>query len=493
MRRIALVGSVLLAAGTLAGGVLPASGYSAAVPLASSTTIGPACANWGSQAAVALPSPRRAVGSIRGAGVVELRYRSGARWVASPLTSAMLGVPSQVDGFFGAAVAVVGVSASGCAGLVVGMPGANGGRGAVAVIPDNGNGLDLAAAAWLPTGPLALKLGDRLGAAVASGPTGCCSKGKGWTVIAAGAPGRDAAGAADAADAGAVVTWKVAWDDSETTGVPPAPLASGQPAAHVQGVAGMRGRAEARDRFGSVLADDGGTLVVGVPSEDIRSRRDAGAVARLSFTTSGAVKGNDMRWQGGGLPGTSRAGDRLGAAVLGPHIGIPGKDVRGRVDAGAILLWDSEAGKYRVITQRTRGIPGTPEKGDRFGAALAGFLQVGAPGEDIGRTVDAGSVTQVSPWSMSQSATLVVSGLAVGDRFGATVIHQADECGEDGEEMCRLTFIGAPGEDRPDAANAGRYYLLDSQASAKVALPFANGVAAGEGFGGFASLTPPPP
>lgn len=400
----------------------------------------------------------------------------------------MLGVPGQANGWFGATVAVVDVSASGCSGLAIGMPGANGGRGAVVVIPDNGEGLDAAGAVWLPTSALALKAGDRLGSAVAPGPNGCCSKGKGWTVIAAGAPGRDSGGAADT---GAVLTWKVRWDGTQTAGVKPAPLAAGQPAVHVQGVAGMRGKAESGDRFGSVLADHEGTLVVGIPSEDIGSRRDAGAVARLPFTSTGVVRSNDLRWQGSGLPGRSRAGDRLGAAVLGPHIGIPGKDVAGLRDAGVILFWDSEADKYRVISQRTRGIPGRAEKGDQFGASLAGYLQVGAPGEDIGKLVDAGSVTQVS--AGSKSRTLLVAGLGAGDRFGATVIHQADECGEQGQEVCRLTFIGAPGEDRPNAANAGRYYLLDSRASNKSALPFADGVAAGEGFGGFVSLTPPPP
>lgn len=490
------IGLALLTAGALFGNALAGGGLApseAAPPPAAvgqpaqAGPVGPTCAAWGTGAAVALPSPRRAVGSVRGAGVLVLRYRSGSRWVSRTLTSQMLGRSPQTDGSFGTSVSVIHPSASGCAGLVIGMPGADGGRGAVVVIPDNGRGLDTARAAWLPTQRLALEPGDRLGSAVAPGRDACCTDGMGWSVIAAGVPGRDAPGARDA---GAIVTWRVGWAEATSARAPA--LAPGEPAVHVQGSRGIRGRAEPGDRFGSVLADDDDTLVVGIPAEDVGSQRDAGAVARLTFGMTGAVTGNDLRWQGSGLPGRSRAGDRLGAAVLGPHVGIPGKDVAGRADSGAILFRDSEAGGYRMITQRTRGVPGSPERGDRFGAALAGFLQVGAPGEDVGRLANAGSVTQLSPWSMARSALLKVSGLAAGDRFGATLIHQADECG-DGQDVCRFTFIGAPGEDLPRASDAGRYYLLESQSASRSAAPFLDGAAAGEGLGAFRSLTPPPP
>ena len=37
-------------------------------------------------------------------------------------------------------------------------------------------------------------------------------------------------------------------------------------------------------------------------------------------------------------------------------------------------------------------VQANPEAGDRFGAAISRHLYVGAPGEDVGGTVDAGAV-----------------------------------------------------------------------------------------------------
>ena len=92
---------------------------------------------------------------------------------------------------------------SGCRALVIGMPGANQGRGAVVVLPDYGNGLVPGAAVGLPTQSPSLQPGDRLGTSLQGGAG---DVGKGGSLIAAGAPGRDAAGASDA---GAVFGWRV--------------------------------------------------------------------------------------------------------------------------------------------------------------------------------------------------------------------------------------------------------------------------------------------
>lgn len=96
--------------------------------------------------------------------------------------------------------------------------------------------------------------------------------------------------------------------------------------------------------------------------------------------------------------------DRGGTADL--VIGAPGDSVGGSFTvllgsaAGLTTNW---IGGTRY-TQATPGIPSTAERADAFGLAVsAGFVQsrtqatvvVSAPGEDVGRIVDAGSITQI--------------------------------------------------------------------------------------------------
>ena len=142
----------------------------------------------------ALGSPTRPVGSVSGAGAVHLRIPGANR----TLTSATLGQPLVVGGAFGAAVAAAPVnSADECNDLVIGFPGRSAGRGGVAVVPGDATGFLTSSAVWLPTAGLGLQPGDRLGTALT------VVRVDGGMLVAAGAPGRDVAGASAA---GAVAT-----------------------------------------------------------------------------------------------------------------------------------------------------------------------------------------------------------------------------------------------------------------------------------------------
>lgn len=87
----------------------------------------------------------------------------------------------------------------------------------------------------------------------------------------------------------------------------------------------------------------------------------------------------------------------------GIAVGAPGADVAGRRDAGLVAGFSGSLRPRRTYRQGARGVPGRAEAGDRFGSALAygmGIrcqedlpLAVGVPGEDVGRTRDAGAVT----------------------------------------------------------------------------------------------------
>ncbi|MDQ1037693.1 hypothetical protein QFZ75_004109 [Streptomyces sp. V3I8] len=91
-------------------------------------------------------------------------------------------------------------------------------------------------------------------------------------------------------------------------------------------------------------------------------------------------------------------------------VGVPDGAVAGKARAGYVnILWGGRRGVGAHggirVTQATAEVPGTPETGDRFGAAVTledlngdgiAELLVGAPGEDItGRGTDAGLVTVV--------------------------------------------------------------------------------------------------
>ncbi|MGW2516096.1 VCBS repeat-containing protein [Streptomyces sp. NPDC001617] len=104
----------------------------------------------------------------------------------------------------------------------------------------------------------------------------------------------------------------------------------------------------------------------------------------------------------GGVPGDFN-GDGYRDAVLP----APGADVSGKEAAGAVVvLYGSASGlsaaHRKTITQNTAGVPGTSEAYDRFGAATAtadlnrdGYadLVVGSPYEDTAKGTDSGAVT----------------------------------------------------------------------------------------------------
>jgi hypothetical protein len=173
---------------------------------------------------------------------------------------------------------------------------------------------------------------------------------------------------------------------------------------------------------GDVHGDGRDDLVVGDPSFGCRDRESEfgmGAVVLLSGSASGLTTVRSQLWSQSspGVQGTARLGNVFGEALaMAPldrgatadlAIGAPGDSVAGSV---TVLLGDTNglttagSGGTRY-SQATPGIVGTAEPGDRFGEVVStAFLQsgsqasllIGAPGEDVGSVVDAGSVSQLS-------------------------------------------------------------------------------------------------
>ncbi len=143
--------------------------------------------------------------------------------------------------------------------------------------------------------------------------------------------------------------------------------------------AAVPGVGETGDAFGSSLgwrgrAQNTRALVVGVPGEDVGSTRDSGALVtfevgpELSGTMASVTESNAL------FRGYVEAGDRFGATLASGWyatpgspagnlanrlmVGIPGEDVHGLRDAGAIAVSDEQR-VARTVTLSTGARPGT--------------------------------------------------------------------------------------------------------------------------------------
>lgn len=240
--------------------------------------------------------------------------------------------------------------------------------------------------------------------------------------------------------------------------------------------------------FGAALAakqspgDDGDPgpqrLYVGAPGFDLHGVRDAGRVTSFwidSDEDPSAYASKDLDYGYEYMPDVPSAGGALGSSLSidGGLLaaGAPGQTARGVAGAGTVLVEKYNHGPDdflpEELSQARVGVPGSPEKGDRFGAAVhlaadssgRTTLVVGAPGEDLGRKANAGAVTvaRMSPTTGEPVGTVRAvhqdsSGMAGtaegGDAFGSALTSFGD--------IDAHTFlVGSPGEDVGRARDAG--------------------------------------
>jgi FKBP-type peptidyl-prolyl cis-trans isomerase len=318
---------------------------------------------------------------------------------------------------------------------------------------------------------------DRFGAALAVGDF----NGDGVADLAVGVPGQTVGGAAGA---GAVYILF----GSRTTG-----LKTTAAQLWTQNSSGILGMSEAGDHFGSALAagdfnnDHHIDLAIGVPNEGAGATSDVGAVNVVYGAVGGLkAKGNQMF---SSLNGTA-AGDLLGFALtVGDFnadgsrdlaIGSPGRAVGGLAAAGAVnVLYGSRSGlqtsNMQLWTVGAGGVQGTATAAGQFGFALSAGdfnddsrsdLAIGAPGENVGSTTNAGAVhvlmgssarltsTNSQLWNENNTG-VTGSAATTGDRFGAAVAVgnlNSDRLGD--------LAIGAPGETVSSDASAGNVTVL---------------------------------
>ncbi|MET0693389.1 MAG: FG-GAP repeat protein, partial [Propionibacteriaceae bacterium] len=256
--------------------------------------------------------------------------------------------------------------------IAVGAPGwdvggaTNAGWVGFLVAYDGGN-ISMGVTQDSPGIPGAAEAGDRFGAAV----TLNYLVGEKTTVDAAvGVPNEDVG---TLADAGAVTVIRDVYFDP--TGI-----------SLDQSTAGVAGDPEKGDRFGESLdsIQVGATtrLAVGVSHEDVGSAGDAGSVQLFSSNGATLTATQGLTQDTAGVSGVSEGGDLFGdrLAFAGPApgvgstrlaVGTPGEDSaatnNGLVQVFPVTDLDAEVG----YGQDSPGVPGAPQTGDRFGAAVS--------------------------------------------------------------------------------------------------------------------------
>ena len=406
--------------------------------------------------AAAVGAPLEDVAGVADAGAVYVFRKGGdppnidldVEDVSVITRAALGGTPTPKDRF-GTAVALTDTFRRGTE-VIIGAPGADHGAGRVYLVHvdvDTGQ-FDLDDAVVLRQGhggvPGTAEPGDGFGASLQVVYAGGLEP---WLAI--GAPGEDVH---DVIDAGAV------------TGLE---LGTHTDSAKVFYQGGLLpGRAEPGDRFGSSLAQFAYGVVAGAPHEDVWQVPDAGGVT--SFDLYGRVPPVAYRQGLDGVPGPPESGDRFGAAMTGldlggAAVGVPGEDIGSIRDAGTMIELAAPGVSYvttQLWYQGHHGIKGTPERGDRFGAALTmgvRGLVVGVPGEDVDGVADAGAI-HFLPFVTDSNRVFTVDHDALVDE-GSPGVPGAPEAGDrfgasTGAAEFRV-LVGVPNEGVGTASRAG--------------------------------------
>ncbi|GIE35348.1 hypothetical protein Ait01nite_083930 [Actinoplanes italicus] len=172
----------------------------------------------------------------------------------------------------------------------------------------------------------------------------------------------------------------------------------------------------------TVSGAPGSLLLIGAPGEDVGTKTDAGKVFRIavsatSWTAIGAV--TDASPNDGDYFGEQV---QLGGSTLTGVAGIPGRDVGGHADAGALAVFPAAPASVTpvTLTRESAALAGTPAKQELIGAYLGNSpaqLYVGSPARQTVQSVPWSSLASDSP-TAGNTWTAGANGLPAGVTFG---------------------------------------------------------------------------
>jgi hypothetical protein len=339
---------------------------------------------------LAVGAPGESLGSIPGAGAVNVLYGGAAGLTGSgsqffTQDSAGVGSAAEEADFFGDALTAGDFNTDGFADLAVGVRGESVGHvpdaGAVNVLYGGAAGLTGSGSQTFTqnssgVGSIA-EAGDWFGFALAVGDF----DNDGFVDLAIGAPFESIG---SIFEAGAVnVLYGTA-----------AGLTGSGSQTFTQNSPGVGSTAEEFDAFGFALTagdfdNDGfADLAVGVPFESIGSVIEAGAVSVLYGTPTGLTGSGSQTFtqNSSGVGSTAEAGDAFGFALTAGDfdndgfadlaVGVPFESIGSIPEAGAVsVLYGTPTGLTgsgsQTFTQNSSGVGSTAEAGDLFGSALA--------------------------------------------------------------------------------------------------------------------------